>query len=191
MEVSSGCSRIPAARRLTNVNVTDDSAADGPDPPAGGTDLRTSAEEMFRTYYLELVRLAKMWVGSLEAAEDVVQEVFASVTTASIANPGAYLRAATANRARSVVRRRNLEQRHRVAAGALGEPAEQVHHSDDQLVAAIRRLPARQRDVLILRYYLDWTARTTAEFLGIDESAVRSSTYRALQTLRTEFTRGS
>ena len=50
-------------------------------------------------------------------------------------------------------------------------------------MAALRRLPARQREALVLRFYLDLSAEEAAATMGISSSSVRSATHRALATL--------
>ncbi len=53
------------------------------------------------------------------------------------------------------------------------------------MLAAVRRLPARQREALVLRYYADLSEAQTAEAMGISQGAVKSHTSRALGALRT------
>ena len=53
------------------------------------------------------------------------------------------------------------------------------------LVAALRRLPPRDRAVLVLRYWEDLSVARTAELLGIREDACRRRAVRALDRLRT------
>jgi RNA polymerase sigma-70 factor (ECF subfamily) len=53
-------------------------------------------------------------------------------------------------------------------------------------LAAIQHLPARQRAVLILRDAMSWSARETAELLGISEAAANSLLQRARATMRTK-----
>jgi len=48
------------------------------------------------------------------------------------------------------------------------------------VLAAIRRLPARQREALVLRYYLDLTEDQTAEAMQVSRGTVKSSTSRAI-----------
>jgi RNA polymerase sigma-70 factor (ECF subfamily) len=57
---------------------------------------------------------------------------------------------------------------------------------DDSLLAAVRRLPARQREVIALRLLLDLDTATTAGMLGIPCGTVASSLSRGLATLRRE-----
>lgn len=52
------------------------------------------------------------------------------------------------------------------------------------LEALLRRLPARQRAVLVLRYWCDLDVRATAEALGISEGTVKSASARGLATVR-------
>jgi RNA polymerase sigma factor (sigma-70 family) len=52
-------------------------------------------------------------------------------------------------------------------------------------MAALRRLPERQREVLVLRYYLDLSEAGIADALGISRGAVKSHASRGIATLRT------
>lgn len=69
-------------------------------------------------------------------------------------------------------------------------PESLVTHATDRqdLVAALRRLPARQREVVILRYLLDLDTRQTAAQLGITAGTVASQLHRGLAALRTHLT---
>lgn len=148
----------------------------------------TTVESLFREHYLDLVRLAKLWLGDVEPAEDVVQDVFASLDLAAVRAPASYLRQAVVNGSRSVLRHRAVERRspREFAGRAVAHSVPSTELIDQRLAAAIRELPARQRDVLILRFYLDWSVERTAEFLHIRPSAVKASTYRAVHALRAQ-----
>ncbi len=52
-----------------------------------------------------------------------------------------------------------------------------------QALAAIRTLPRRQRDVVLLRFYLDMTEAEIAGALGVSAGTVKTSAHRALRTL--------
>jgi RNA polymerase sigma factor (sigma-70 family) len=58
---------------------------------------------------------------------------------------------------------------------------------DIDLLAAIRRLPMRQRQIIALRILADLDIETTSQQLGIAPGTVRAHLSRAVQTLRREF----
>lgn len=66
-------------------------------------------------------------------------------------------------------------------AAAAADPREAV---DPAIVAALRRLPTRQREVIALRVFLDLDTRTTAEILGIAPGTVMAHLFRAAAALR-------
>jgi len=57
---------------------------------------------------------------------------------------------------------------------------------NEALVAAIRALPARQREVIVLRVFFDLNTESTAALLGISPGTVGAHLHRALATLRTQ-----
>jgi RNA polymerase sigma-70 factor, ECF subfamily len=72
-------------------------------------------------------------------------------------------------------------------AGAETDPAERVLAQETfqlALLAAVERLPASQRAVLMLRDALSWKASEVGELLGISDAAVNSALYRARASLR-------
>jgi RNA polymerase sigma-70 factor (sigma-E family) len=132
-------------------------------------------------------------VGDLPTAEDVVQDVYASLHTrwSQIAARDAvlpYVRAAVLNGCRSVLRRRAVARR--VGAAHRDEPPaksaeNEVILSEDrrQVLAALARLPRRRREVLILRYYLGLSEAEIAAVLGISPGTVKSTAARGLAAL--------
>ena len=58
-------------------------------------------------------------------------------------------------------------------------------HTEEQrgVLAAVRRLPARQREVVVLRYYLDMTEEQAARAMGVSRGTVKSATSRAVAAI--------
>jgi RNA polymerase sigma-70 factor (sigma-E family) len=145
---------------------------------------------LYEAHALSLTRLAYVMLGDRPAAEDVVQEAFLGLhkrwnhlrDTASA--PG-YLRASVLNGCRMVLRSRT-RRAGRIAGELPWESAEatalvgEVHR---HLLLAIRALPPRQREALVLRYYLDLSEEETARSMGIRRGTVKSATSRALAAL--------
>lgn len=146
---------------------------------------------LYREHRVGLVRLAVLLVGDLETAEDVVQDVFARLHGRR--RPPdmtlAYLRTCVLNGSRSVLRRRAVALRRTQRVTDLADSAETaalVGESRRQVLLALARLPRRQREALVLRYYLDLAEREIAQVMRIGQSTVRSTTARALARLLRE-----
>jgi RNA polymerase sigma factor (sigma-70 family) len=58
----------------------------------------------------------------------------------------------------------------------------------EQIRKAIRKMPKRDAEILLLKYTEDWSYRQLAEHLGVSESAVEARLHRARQRLRAELT---
>ena len=128
------------------------------------------------------------------AAEDVVQDVFTRLCTrdylAAGGNPLAYVRTAVVNGCRSALRRTSAagragERQNLLAPVAAGSAEDEVLLAEDrrQVIAALQALPARRREVLVLRYWLGLTDTEIAEVLGISRATVSSTAARALAVL--------
>jgi RNA polymerase sigma factor (sigma-70 family) len=169
-------------------------------PPASNLDAGAIAA-LFRDHHAELVRLALLMVGDLATAEDVVQDVYASLHRRSRAQgraqtveaPLPYVRAAVLNGCRSVLRRRSIARRaglaHRAWIGdettTLASAESEVILSEDRrrVLSALARLPRRRREVLVLRYYLGLSEAEIAAVLSISPGTVKSTAARALAAL--------
>jgi RNA polymerase sigma-70 factor (sigma-E family) len=163
------------------------------DRPADVDLAARTVAAVFREHHGELVRLALLMVGDLATAEDVVQDVYASLhkrwsRVAADDAPLPYVRACVLNGCRSVLRRRGLARR----AGALHQAVEhdasaesEVILSEDRraVLAALARLPRRRREVLVLRYYLGLSEAEIAAVLGISPGTVKSTAARGLAAL--------
>ncbi len=153
-------------------------------------DDAAAVTDLFREHHLELVRLALVMVGDLATAEDVVQDAFERLHRgwAGLRQPSsglAYVRSSVLNGCRSVHRRAAVARKH---VPQLAEPdarSVDTAATDDrgEMTAALRSLPRRQREVLVLRYYLDLDVAEIAGTLRISPSAVRSTNTRGLAAL--------
>ena len=150
---------------------------------------------LHRAHYRSLVKLASFLIDDVGTCEELVQEAFVRVAARPTMvrdheRAAAYLRSAVLNGARSVLRRRDPRPRLRsVSATAAGpEPPDVAagrHDDADAVLAALRSLPARQRDVLVLRYWLDLTESEIALTLDIGAGTVKTHAKRGLESLAT------
>ena len=168
--------------------------ADRGDPPAawpagaGGAD-RVAA--LYQAHAVGLIRLAVIMLGDRATAEDVVQEAFCGLYRRwdHLADPAralTYTRSAVLNRCRSELRTRIRNQRRSVpAAGASVSPETEALIGEEHraVLAALRALPDRQREALVLRFYLDLPDPQIAASMGISPATVRSTISRALAVL--------
>lgn len=158
-----------------------------PEPPAGPDDAVTA---LYQAHALGLTRLAYVMLGDKTAAEDVVQEAFCGLyrNWARLTGPASalpYLRACVLNGCRTAGRRRLAQARRALHEPAAASAESLVLAGEERrsVLPAIRRLPARQREVLILRFYLHEPEAEVARVMGISPGTVRSSTHRALAAL--------
>ncbi|MFI7694546.1 RNA polymerase sigma factor [Nonomuraea sp. NPDC049655] len=158
-------------------------------PPAGAADAVVAG--LYREHRLALVRLALLLVGDRESAEDVVQDVFSRLHGKSPATLTlSYVRVCVLNAARSLLRRRSVAAR--AFLRRRDEPVDSAEtiallgESRQEMLAALGRLPRRQREVLVLRYYLDLSDADIAEATRLRQSTVRSTASRALERLERE-----
>ena len=139
----------------------------------------------------ELVRLGFTVSGDYQRAEDLAQialmQAFRSWRKVRTAHdPHHYVRRILVNEYLSMTRRRSFSEAPTAEIDAertVPDPATDIVNSDD-LWRSLARLSARERVVLVLRYYQDLDDRTIADVLGIKPSSVRATASRALATLR-------
>ena len=152
-------------------------------------------ERFYLANRLEFVRLARLLVDDLATAEDVTQEAFAGFyrRRGQLTDPSkyrAYVRTSVINGARTAMRRRRTHGSllHRLFDPGPSPTSETVlaGMERDQVLTALAGLPSRQREVLVLRYYLDLPELAIARELGIGVGTVKSSASRGLATLRRE-----
>src|SRR5262249_41224087 len=98
-----------------------------------------------------------------------------------------YLRQSVVNRSRSVLRHRVVVDRNAPKPPPDMPSAEQgaiTLLERSAVVTALRTLPARQREALVLRFYGDPSDAQIAAAMGIPKGAVKSHTARAMTALR-------
>jgi RNA polymerase sigma-70 factor (sigma-E family) len=146
---------------------------------------------LYEAHALGLVRLAVVMTGDQGSAEDIVQDAFLGLyrrwdNLTDLPYPLAYLRASVLNGCRTALRRRSRAGRAHYLSEVPSESAEaRALLSEEQraVARAIRDLPDRQREALVLRYYLNLSEADTAEAMRVSRGAVKSATSRALATL--------
>ena len=150
-------------------------------------------EAVYRTEGERFRRLATAVAGR-EAAGDVVQEAFALALRKRRSWRGdgpleAWLWRLVLNAARDADRRRLRGDRLavRLLHAARRDPVPAVAF-DDELHGPLRRLPARQRDCVVLRYYGDLAYEAIAEVMGIESGTVGALLSKAHTALRAELT---
>jgi RNA polymerase sigma-70 factor (sigma-E family) len=155
-----------------------------------------TVEELFEAHYPRLVHLARHLLDEPNTAEDVVMDAYESLARqwGRVRDPDAalgYLRACVVNGSRSRLRRQLTARRRLVLlqgarADTTEAAAEQVvlsRYESEQLFDAVRRLPTRQRQVLVLRYYEELSVAAVAELLGCSTGSVKTHAYRGLRAL--------
>lgn len=146
---------------------------------------------LYREHALGLIRLAVVMLGDRQAAEDVVQDAFAALyrrwhTLSDTSKALGYVRSSVLNGSRTLIRKRARQQAPPVdlAAASSAEAEALLSEEHREVLEAIRRLPDRQREALVLRFYLDLTEGDIAKSMGISRGTVKSTTSRALAALR-------
>jgi RNA polymerase sigma-70 factor (sigma-E family) len=156
----------------------------------GAADAADTVSALYQTTALGLIRLAYVILGDRHAAEDVVQEAFCNLfrrfdRLSHVDGLDYYVRASVLNGCRSVLRRRAVRGRtvlYEIPAPS-AEAAVLGGEERDELIRAVDMLPARQRETLVLRYYLELSDGEIARLMGVSPGTVRSAAHRALDAL--------
>ena len=161
-----------------------------PERIAADTPPRT-LEDLYREHRMRFVRLAILLVDDPATAEDVVQEAFTGLHRhwAGLRDEHAalgYLRTAVVNGSRSVLRRRRTAREYvppHAADARSAESLAMLSAEHQAVVTALGRLPRRQREVLVLRYYGGLSEAEIAEATGISRGTVKSTASRGLEAI--------
>jgi RNA polymerase sigma-70 factor (sigma-E family) len=148
---------------------------------------------LHREHYTSLVRLATLVLGDVGLAEQVTQDAFVKLQLRwgglrRVDRAPAYLRSAVLNASRSHLRHRKVSDRYdarRTAAPPADTPESAAlgRAEHERVVAALRRLPERQREALALRYYLDLPEAEIAAAMGVSAGSVKTHVHRGLASL--------
>ena len=142
-------------------------------------------------YHARLLARARRVVVDPDLAEDVVQEAFLGLYRRwpALKDPEralAYARSSVLNGCRMALRARFRRDKIALAAPDDIESAEAtalLGEASREMIAALRRLPARQREAVVLRYYLDMTENQAAQAMRVSRGTVKSATSRGLAAL--------
>ena len=159
--------------------------------------IATVAPQTLKDIYEEhrwtLARLAALLLHDASEAEEVVHDAFVKAHLAwpRLRDPDkalAYLRSCVLNGARSRLRHLRVVARTRPEAPASSASAEEIVMVSEQrrsMLAALGGLPRRQRECLVLRYYLELSEAEIAATLGISAGSVKTHVHRGLAALGT------
>jgi len=159
---------------------------------SGEWDAARAVTAIYTTHYRSLVRLAVLLVRDVATAEEVVQDSFIAMHGAwrrlrDTEKALSYLRQSVVNRSRSVLRHRMVVDKNAPKPAPDMPSAEQGAISlleRSAVIAALRTLPPRQREALVLKYYGDLSEAQIATAMGISRGAVKSHTARGVAALR-------
>lgn len=158
------------------------------------TDPERAFRRLFEQHHADLSRLAYLLTGERNAADDLAADAFVEMwrhwgRVESADNPLAYARGIVANLARQWIKRRTRERAGLLGLGMLRRgPAEPDVPAVLDVRAALRLLPPRRRECVVLRYAFDVPEREVAEILGISVGAVKSQASRGAAQLSTYLT---
>jgi RNA polymerase sigma-70 factor (sigma-E family) len=161
----------------------------------GASDPALAIEAAFRQDYVNLVALARLLLDDRRDAEEAVQEAFVrtfarrSRLREAAAEPSPYLRRAVINLCRGGLRRRRTQRTAVLPAPDHAAPADRdVVRAEDraEVLDALRRLPQRQRECVVLRYLLDASTEETAGLLDVSPGTVKTHLHRGLAALEAD-----
>lgn len=161
-------------------------------PSAVGTDDLIAG--LHQAHYRDLVRLAGLLLHDRGASEEVVQDAFVALhlrwrRLRDTDKAAAWLRSAVLNGARSRLRHLGVVQRNQPAprgSAASAEDSAMADDTRDALVTTLRTLPVRQREAVVLRYYLDLSEAQMAAAMGISAGSVKTHLHRGLAALHVQ-----
>lgn len=152
----------------------------------------SSFADVYAEHRDRILRLAYLLCGDRHLAEDLAADAFANTwkrwERGEVDDVGAYLRRAVVNQRNSWWRRRSMHRdrvEDRRTGDARGERTHEERTADrDALWQALQRLPQRERQVLVLRYWEELSIAEIAAALDVSEGTVKSQLSRGTARLR-------
>lgn len=148
--------------------------------------------ELYDAHYAGFVRLATLLLRNHAMAEEAVQDAFVALHRRwrhleDHEQAAAYLRRSVVNNTRSIQRRWTVAAKH-PDDPAVDEPSAEASAirsvAGEAVVDALRALPTRQREALVLRYYGGLSEAEIAATMKVSRGAVKSHTSRGMAALR-------
>ena len=152
-------------------------------PPAG------QVTALYHAHAAGLVRLAMLMLADQQAAEDVVQDAFLGLyrrwgTLSDPAKALVYVRSSVLNGCRTVLRKRSRRlPAFREPDAESAEALALLGEEHREVLAALRRLPARQREAVVLRHCLGLQEDEVATAMNISRGTVKSASSRGIASL--------
>lgn len=142
-------------------------------------------ERIYDQYSEMLFRLSYSMLQSREDAEDVLQDVFVKILSRpfdfnSAEHERAWLVRVTLNRCHDILRKKKI-RRYTPLEDIVSLPAEE---KDMSILREVQALPSDKREVVLLRYFEDFSVQQIAEILHITPSAVKMRLARARELLK-------
>ena len=160
-------------------------------------DPAAAVSALYAEHALGLTRLALIMTGDRQAAEDIVQEAFCGLHRRwdKLRDPAKalpYVRSAVLNGCRTEFRRSKAaigppggdDYEARLPPAWSAESAALASEERREVVRALLKLPNRQREALLLRYFLELSEADTARSMGISRGTAKSTVARGLTSLR-------
>ncbi len=139
-------------------------------------------DDLFRSEYTGLVRLAYLIIGSQQKAEELTQDAFRQLFEAwpTVDRPGGFVRTAVVSRCRDAQRREITAKRKLRLLRPIVEAEPEPHY----LVDVLAGLPDHWRAMVVLRFYGGHSVPEIAALIDQPEGSVKSGLHRALAQLR-------
>jgi RNA polymerase sigma factor (sigma-70 family) len=181
----------PVGRQVVGVDAEALSSVSAPIDPllraakvrSVGSAANVNVAALFRDNRSRLRSLAYAITFDQAVAEEVVQEAFVGLQRhiTQIDNPLGYVQRSVVNLSVSSIRRRRRAARHPIPP-----PVPASSPEIDEIWSRVVRLPAKQRAVVVLRFWEDMTVDAIADTLGRPSGSVKSTLHRALEHLKEE-----